>query len=59
VLLPVALVFVILLASDRELMGRWANGAATNRVAIGIVAFVSICGAAYAIDSFLQVVHVV
>ncbi|PZS07379.1 MAG: divalent metal cation transporter, partial [Solirubrobacterales bacterium] len=55
VLLPVALVFLIMLARDRELMGRWANGAVLNRVAIAIVAFVSACGAAYAIDSFLRV----
>jgi Mn2+/Fe2+ NRAMP family transporter len=58
VLLPVALVFMIMLANDRHLMGKWANGAVTNRVAIGIVAFISICGAAYAIDSFLQAIHV-
>jgi Mn2+/Fe2+ NRAMP family transporter len=55
--LPVALVFLILLASDRQLMGRWANGAVLNRVAIAIVAFISLCGSAYAVDSFLQAVH--
>ena len=59
VLLPVALVFMIILANDRELMGRWTNSAATNRIAVAIVAFISICGAAYAIDSFLRVVHVI
>jgi Mn2+/Fe2+ NRAMP family transporter len=59
VLLPVALVFLILLANDRELMGKWANKAKTNWVAITIVAFISICGAAYAIDSFLQTVHLI
>jgi len=59
VLLPVALVFMIMLANDHELMGRWANGRTTNRVAIGIVAFISLCGAAYAIDSFLQAVHLI
>ena len=58
-LLPVALVFLLMLANDRELMGKWVNGKATNRLAIAIVAFIGICGAAYAIDSFLQVVHVV
>jgi Mn2+/Fe2+ NRAMP family transporter len=57
VLLPVALVFLILLASDRQLMGRWANGAVLNRVAIAIVAFISLCGSAYAVDSFLQAVR--
>jgi Mn2+/Fe2+ NRAMP family transporter len=59
VLLPVTLVFMIMLASDRELMGRRANSRSTNRVAIAIVAFVSLCGAAYGIDSFLRTIHVV
>ncbi len=59
VLLPVTLVFVIMLANDRQLMGRWVNKASTNRLAIAIVAFISVCGAAYAIDSFLQTVHLV
>jgi Mn2+/Fe2+ NRAMP family transporter len=58
VLLPVTLVFVILLANDRELMGRWVNGRTVNWLAIVTVAVISICGAAYGIDSFLQAVHV-
>ena len=58
VLLPVTLVFLIMLANDRSLMGRWANKASTNRIAIVIVTFVSACGAAYAIDSFLRTTHV-
>ncbi|MBV9465761.1 MAG: divalent metal cation transporter [Solirubrobacterales bacterium] len=59
VLLPVALVFLIMLARDRELMGQWVNSAATDRIAIAIVAFISLCGAAYAIDSFLAAVHLI
>lgn len=59
VLLPVTLVFMIMLANDRELMGRWVNTTAINRIAIVIVAFVSVCGAAYGIDSFLQTVHLI
>lgn len=59
VLLPVALVFLIMLAGDRKLMGEWTNGAATKRLAIAIVAFISVCGAAYAIDSFLQAIHAI
>jgi Mn2+/Fe2+ NRAMP family transporter len=58
VLLPVTLVFMIMLANDRQLMGRWANGRLANRLAIAIVGFVSVCGAAYGIDAFLQAVHV-
>ena len=59
VLLPVTLVFMIMLANDRQLMGRWANKPSTNKLAIAIVAFVSVCGAAYGIDSFLQTVHLI
>jgi len=59
VLLPVALVFMIMLANDRELMGRHTNGRAHNWVAIAIAAFISVCGAAYAIDSFLHTLKVV
>ncbi len=58
-LLPVTLVFLIMLANDRYLMGRWRNGKLVNVVSIAIVAFVAICGAAYGIDSFLQTVHLV
>lgn len=59
VLLPVTLVFMIMLANDRALMGKWVNRPLMNRVAIAIVAFVSVSGAAYGIDSFLQTVHVI
>ncbi|MEA2197681.1 MAG: hypothetical protein QOJ25_1732 [Solirubrobacteraceae bacterium] len=59
VLLPVALVFLIILANDRELMGKWANGTATNRIAVAIVAFITVCGAAYGVDSFLLAVHAI
>ena len=59
VLLPVTLVFMILLASDRQLMGSQANTASLNVVAAAIVTFVAGCGAAYGIDSFLQAVHLI
>ena len=59
VLLPVSLVFVVMLANDGALMGRWVNSVSHNVVAIAIVAFVSICGAAYAIESFLQTIGVI
>jgi Mn2+/Fe2+ NRAMP family transporter len=59
VLLPVTLVFMIMLAADRGLMGRRANSRANNAVAIVIVTFISLCGAAYAVDSFLQAVHLI
>ena len=59
VLLPVALVFVIMLVNDRQLMGEFVNGRAHNVVAILIVAFVALCGTAYAVDSFLRAVHLI
>jgi len=54
VLLPVSLVFVMLLANDRGLMGSLANRRATNLIGIAVIGFVAVCGAAYGIDSFLQ-----
>jgi len=59
VLLPVTLVFVIMLANDRALMGSRVNGRAANVAAVAIVAFVSLCGSAYGIESFLQTVHLI
>jgi Mn2+/Fe2+ NRAMP family transporter len=59
VLLPVSLVFVLTLANDRELMGRWVNRRSTNLIGIGVIAFVGIAGAAYGIDSFLLTVHLI
>jgi Mn2+/Fe2+ NRAMP family transporter len=59
VLLPVTLVFVILLASDRQLMGRRANTVSLNLAAAAIVTVVAGCGAAYGIDSFLQAAHLI
>ena len=59
VLLPVTLVFMVMLANDAGLMGQWANKPATNAVGITVIVFVGLCGAAYGIDSFLQVIHLV
>jgi Mn2+/Fe2+ NRAMP family transporter len=59
VLLPVSLVFMVMLANDHGLMGRYANRGATNIVGVAVIAFVGVCGAAYGIDSFLQATHVI
>jgi Mn2+/Fe2+ NRAMP family transporter len=59
VLLPMALIFLIMLANDRDLMGEWTNKPSTNRIALAIVTFIALCGAAYGIDSFLQAVHLI
>jgi Mn2+/Fe2+ NRAMP family transporter len=59
VLLPVTLVFVILLASDRQPMGGQANTTRINVAGATIVTVVAGCGAAYGIDSFLQAAHLI
>ncbi|MGD1051994.1 MAG: divalent metal cation transporter [Solirubrobacteraceae bacterium] len=59
VLLPVSLVFMVMLANDSGLMGRFANRRSTNVIGIAVIAFVGICGAAYGIDSFLLATHVI
>jgi Mn2+/Fe2+ NRAMP family transporter len=59
VLLPVALVFLLMLANDASLMGRWTNTRKTNVAAVAVVAAVVICGAAYGIDSFLLTAHLI
>jgi Mn2+/Fe2+ NRAMP family transporter len=58
VLLPFTLIFVLMLANDRQLMGRWVNRLGTNVLAVAIVVVVSLCGAAYGIDSFLIQIRV-
>jgi Mn2+/Fe2+ NRAMP family transporter len=59
VLLPVSLVFMVMLANDRGLMGSWVNRRSTNAIGITVIAFVGLCGAAYGIDSFLLTVHII
>jgi Mn2+/Fe2+ NRAMP family transporter len=59
VLLPVALIFLLILANDRELMGSMVNSLRSNVIGIVIVAFIALAGSAYAIDSFLQTIHVI
>ena len=38
---------------------RWVNSRLTNRLAVVIVAFIAVCGAAYAVDSFLLATHTI
>jgi Mn2+/Fe2+ NRAMP family transporter len=59
VLLPVSLVFMVMLANDRDLMGPWRNKRSTNAIGITVIAFVGLCGAAYGIDSFLVTTHLI
>ncbi len=57
VLLPVTLIFLMMLANDRTLMGRHANRPINDIVAGVIVALITLAALAYAIDSFLQSIH--
>jgi Mn2+/Fe2+ NRAMP family transporter len=59
VLLPVSLVFMVMLANDRELMGRFANRRRTNVIGGAVIGFVAICGTAYGVDSFLMATGVI
>jgi Mn2+/Fe2+ NRAMP family transporter len=59
VLLPVSLVFMVMLANDRDLMGRWLNKRSTNVIGITVITFVGLCGAAYGVDSFLLSTHLI
>jgi Mn2+/Fe2+ NRAMP family transporter len=59
VLLPVGLVFMVMLANDKGLMGGWANKRSTNVIGISVIAFVGLCGAAYGIDAFLLTTHLI
>jgi Mn2+/Fe2+ NRAMP family transporter len=59
VLLPVSLVFMVMLANDKGLMGAWTNRRSTNAIGITVIAFVGLCGAAYGIDSFLLSTHLI
>ncbi len=56
-LLPVTLIFVVMLANDRGLMGSRVNKRSTNIMGIAVIGFVAVCGAAYGIASFLQSVN--
>ncbi|HEY2050194.1 MAG TPA: divalent metal cation transporter [Caulobacteraceae bacterium] len=53
ILLPAALVFLMLLANDREVMGPRVNGRLANAMGLTVGVLVTLAGSAYAIVSFL------
>ena len=53
-LMAPALIFVLLLANDREIMGELANGLRANVAGGAIVAGIAIVGAVYAVQLLLQ-----
>jgi Mn2+/Fe2+ NRAMP family transporter len=57
VLMPPALVFLLILANDREIMGRHVNSWLSNALGILITVFVTLSGSACAIFAFLDTLH--
>ena len=55
VLMPPALVFLLLMASDREIMGAQANARATSLLGVAITVLVALAGSASALVSFVQI----
>lgn len=54
VLMPAALVFLLLIVNDRELMGSARIGKATNVAAIAVTGLIFLAGGGYAIAAFTQ-----
>jgi Mn2+/Fe2+ NRAMP family transporter len=57
VLMPPALVFLLLFANDREIMGRYVNSVVTNVLAIAIGTLVTLAGIAYAVVAAIATLH--
>ena len=53
ILMPAALVFLLVLANDREVMGDHVNGRLANGFGIAVGLLVTLAGSAYALVSFL------
>ena len=54
ILMPAALVFLIIMSNDREIMGAHANGRTVTLLGVTITALIALAGSAYAIVSFLN-----
>ena len=57
VLLPAALVFLLMLANDRELMGPQSNPPWLNATGIAVTGLVAVAGSAYAVVAFFNALH--
>jgi Mn2+/Fe2+ NRAMP family transporter len=57
VLLPAALVFLLMMANDRELMGPQSNPRWLNATGILVAGLVAVAGSAYAVVAFFNVVR--
>lgn len=54
ILMPCALLFLLVLVNDRELMGRHTNSRLQNAIGIAIALFVIVAGSGYVFGSFLH-----
>jgi Mn2+/Fe2+ NRAMP family transporter len=57
VLLPVTLIFLVMLANDRHLMGSLTNNRSTNIAAGIVIVLIGACATAYTVTAFLQTLH--
>jgi Mn2+/Fe2+ NRAMP family transporter len=53
ILMPAALVFLLMMSSDRQIMGEYANSRTVTALGVAIAVLVALAGAAYAVVSFL------
>jgi Mn2+/Fe2+ NRAMP family transporter len=53
ILMPAALVFLLMMSSDRQIMGEYANGRTATVLGAAIAVLVALAGSAYALVAFL------
>ncbi|MDB5434276.1 MAG: natural resistance-associated macrophage protein, partial [Phenylobacterium sp.] len=54
ILMPAALVFLLIMSSDRQIMGADANSRTTTVLGVAIAVLVALAGSAYAVVGFLS-----
>ncbi len=52
--MPAALVFLLIMANDREIMGARVNSLSVNVAAVLITVLVTLAGSAYAVVAFIN-----
>ena len=53
ILMPAALVFLLMMSGDRQIMGAYANSRTATALGVAIAALVALAGSAYAVVAFL------
>ena len=51
--MPAALVFLLIMSGDRQIMGAYANSRTATVLGVAIAAMVALAGSAYAVVAFL------